>query len=207
MAYRDLRTHLLQTLDDLLRAEGIGALSLRAVARKAGVSHAAPAVHFHNFAGMLTAYATAGFHHLHQRLEEVRPADHADGASEMAALGYAYIRFAWSHPGHFAVMFRRELLLPDDADLRQARDLAFGRLAAGASRCASEGAFPAAEIGTRAAAAWSVAHGLAALWAGGPLRERLPGAEPEALAVAVLSVFVDGVLRRPSAVGHTPPAG
>lgn len=207
MAYRDLRTHLLQTLDDLLRTEGIGALSLRAVARKAGVSHAAPAVHFHNFAGMLTAYATEGFRHLHQRLEEVDAADHADGAAEMAALGHAYIRFAWSYPGHFAVMFRRELLVPADEDFRQARDLAFGRLATGIGRCAREGAFPNAEIGTRAAAAWSIAHGLAILWAGGPLRERLPGAEPEALAAAVLSVFVDGVLRRTAPVGHEPPAG
>lgn len=196
MTYRDLRSHLLRTVDELLRAEGIGALTLRAVARRAGVSHAAPAVHFQNFAGMLTAYAVEGFDELNRHLCAVRTEDHADGAGEVAALGVAYVRFALARPGHFAVMFRRELLVPADPAFRAARDRAFGRLAEGIGRCAREDAFPPSEIGVRAAAAWSIAHGLAALWVGGPLQERLPGQSPEALAVAVTGLFVEGALRR-----------
>ncbi|HMV69303.1 MAG TPA: TetR-like C-terminal domain-containing protein [Myxococcota bacterium] len=195
MRNRDLRAELLKALDELLLTEGIGALTLRAVARRAGVSHAAPAVHFRNFAGMLTAYATLGFEELASAVAVASAAEHADGAAHVRAIGLAYVRFALARPGPFQVMFRRELLIADDPAFRSARDATFGPFVGAIARCAREGAFPPEEIAVRSTAAWSIAHGLADLWLGGPLRERVPGVEVEPLAEAVLEVFVGAVLR------------
>src|SRR5204862_2822943 len=87
-------------LDGALAAiaeRGVGALSLRDVARRAGVSHAAPAHHFGDRAGVLTAIAIEGF-------EELAAATRTAGG-DLVEGGLAYIRWALDHPAHYQVMF------------------------------------------------------------------------------------------------------
>jgi AcrR family transcriptional regulator len=91
-----------QVREDLLaaaRAElaehGRAAISLRAVARRAGLSHASPKYHFGDRSGLLTAIATEGFHALARSLSEVRE---SDARHQLAVLGRAYVDFGLSHP-------------------------------------------------------------------------------------------------------------
>src|SRR5699024_12294099 len=81
-------------------SRGVDALSMRDLARQAGVSHGAPAHHFGDRRGLLTALATDGFQRLATILEPSVTAEHFDQTA------VAYVRFAATHPGHFDVMFR-----------------------------------------------------------------------------------------------------
>jgi AcrR family transcriptional regulator len=161
----DLRAALLRTAVEAIGQAGPAAMSLREVARRAGVSHAAAAYHFGDKAGLLTAIAAQGYRMLAEELQGAR-----DAGRGFLEVGVAYVRFAVSHRAHFEVMYRPELYRPDDAEVRQARAVAAmllygtdqpdaGRLAAGA-------------------AAWSLVHGLATLWLNGNLPGQL-GDDPE----------------------------
>ena len=116
--------------EDLLaaaRAElddhGHAGVSLRAVARRAGVSHAAPKHHFADRAALLTAVAADGYTALAATLEEAP--EHT-----LAALGRAYIDFGLAHPALYDLMFRPSELHADDPDLRAAKDRSLQRLRA-----------------------------------------------------------------------------
>ena len=99
---------------------GVSGVSLRDVARRAGVSHGAPAHHFGSKAGLLTAFATAGYQLLAESVtSEIAASRAADGAAELAAIGRGYVRFAVGHPAHFDVMFRLDALNPANASSPQ----------------------------------------------------------------------------------------
>src|SRR5580658_1703509 len=90
---------LLRAIGEAVRADGASALSQRDVARRAGVSHAAPAHFFKNKAGMLSAFAAQGFQRLAEAVVgELDRSMPADGAQALAAVGRAYVRFAVSEP-------------------------------------------------------------------------------------------------------------
>ncbi|WP_280365266.1 TetR/AcrR family transcriptional regulator [Nocardia wallacei] len=167
----DLRATLLQAAAEQIATEGVDAVSLRALAQRAGVSHAAPAHHFGNKQGLLTALAVEGFELL---ADELRSA-----AGDFREVAVAYIRFARRHPGHFDVMFRRDLLRGDDERLDAARNHSGAELRSGVRELdvAPEGQ-PAAQL-----AAWSLVHGFASLWREGALEgSQLGGDDFEDLA-------------------------
>ena len=161
----DLRPALLRAAVEAIGHAGPAATSLREVARRAGVTHAAAAYHFGDKAGLLTAVAVQGYRLLTEELRVARDADR--GYLEM---GVAYVRFAVRHRAHCEVMYRPELYRPDDPEVRQARAATAALLYGTAS--------PDTRQLTAGAAAWSLVHGLATLWLNGNLPEAL-GTDPE----------------------------
>ncbi len=162
----DLRAGLLDAAETLLDTEGIAALSLRAIARAAGVSHAAPKHHFRDLTGLLTALTTIGFERFRAALlAEVHP--EMPPASRLRALGSAYLGFARAHPGLFQLMFRSERLDWTSPDLKHAASAAFAVLSdIDAPSGASAGPIPREGL-VRALARWSFVHGVATLWLDG----------------------------------------
>ena len=115
----DLPRALLDAAVQAIAEVGPAAVSLRDLARRTGVSHAAPAHHFGDKAGLLTAVATDGFRRLAATLRETYQA-----TGSFLEVGVAYVRFAVTHRAHFEVMFRPELYHTDDPELVRARDAA-----------------------------------------------------------------------------------
>ena len=168
------------SLRQVLIAEALGAIeasgptgwSLRDLARRAGVSHAAPAHHFSDKPGLLTVIATDGFRGLAQELEATRAR-----STSALDLGVAYVRFALAHPAAFEVMYRPDLLRTDDPDLMEAQTRSYRPLFEAMEELASRD--PSIEAVSAAVAAWSIVHGFATLW----LNRNLPsevGGDPEA---------------------------
>ncbi len=150
----DLKATILAEAASLVAERGADGLSLRELARAAGVSHAAPAHHFTDRRGLFTALATEGFGMLADALAAARP-DFQDAA-------LAYVRFALDHPGHYEVMFDKSLYDAADPDLVAAERAAGGELAAGVGTLDD----PRAKADPQAAAlaAWSLVHGFSQLW-------------------------------------------
>lgn len=168
----DLRAAILASAADMVTRRGAGELSLRGLAREAGVSHAAPAHHFGDRRGLFTALAADGFTKLAEALDGARPDFHA------AAL--AYVDFALAHPGHYSVMFEPALLDSTDARLIAARDRAGAALDAGIATLTPRQT--SADKVTAARAAWSLVHGFVSLWSTGALADARDDADPRAIA-------------------------
>jgi AcrR family transcriptional regulator len=168
----DLRRDLLDTALELIARQGPSAVSLRSLARRLGVSHAAPANHFPDKAALFTAIAVEGFRLLAAAIEDGtgRLGPDASPAQRLRAAGRAYTGFAVAHPAHFAVMWQRDLVHPDDPELAAAGEATFELLLAGVRDAQAEGWAPGRDPRTVAYLAWSVVHGLAALWLGGSLQ-------------------------------------
>jgi AcrR family transcriptional regulator len=168
----DLRRDLLDTALALIAREGPSAVSLRALARRLGVSHAAPANHFPDKAALFTAIAVEGFGRLAEAIAagvgQLGP--DATAGQRFRAAGQAYTGFALAHPAHFAVMWQRDLLHQDDPELVAAGDTTFAMLLGSVRDIQSEGWAAGRDPQAVAYLAWSVVHGLAALWLGGSLQ-------------------------------------
>jgi AcrR family transcriptional regulator len=164
----DLRRALMDAAIATLAAVGADHLSLREVARRSGVSHAAPAHHFGDKAGLLTAIATEGFELFTAHLDDaaIAPSDPLD---QLSVLGRAYAEFAERFPAHFEVMFRPALVRVDDAAFMRAGDAAFETLRRHVERCQRAGWRAEADNNELTVAAWSFAHGITVLRAQGSL--------------------------------------
>lgn len=156
-----------------IEAVGTGRMSMREIARRAGVSHAAPAHHFGDKAGIFTAIATQGYNLLRNETERV-----TRGSDALLRCGLAYVSFALTHPAHFEVMFRPEIYRSDDAELAQARDSSFQVLYSAVEKGLGPGR--ADEVLPTSIAAWSSVHGFATLWLNGNLQPKL-GEERDAI--------------------------
>jgi AcrR family transcriptional regulator len=186
----DLRRALLDTALDAVAEHGPAAVSLRDVARRAGVSHAAPTHHFRDKTGLLTALAAEGWALLADTLTET-----ADGGSSFADLGVAYVLFATGHPAHFAVMRAPGLVRQDDPQVATAIERADAQLRAAAGRAAGTDRADRADRADRTAvalAAWSLVHGLSALLLEGAVT---PGPDSD---IATLARSVTTRLRVPN---------
>jgi AcrR family transcriptional regulator len=115
----DLRRALMESADAILERDGPNALSLRAVAREAGVSPAAPYHHFKDKDELLGAVAREGFARLSLALVEAGGGAERDPQEKMSDLGVAYVRFAQTHPALYRVMYdcaRAEDAMPQKPD-------------------------------------------------------------------------------------------
>ncbi len=177
-----------------LAEHGSAGISLRAVARRAGVSHAAPKNHFGDRAGLLTAVATTGFDDLADALRTV--ADQDPGA-RLTSLGRAYIDFGLDNRALFDLMFRSVELHADDEALRDAQAASIAPLADAAAAIGSRGATPSP---TLTVLAWALVHGLVVLVRDGALRDQDRPGDPDtatALAHHAVATFSQLATRLP----------
>jgi AcrR family transcriptional regulator len=168
----NLRRTLMDLAVERIARDGVGGVSLRELARRAGVSHAAPVHHFGDKAGLLTAIAVEGFEELAAALRRAW-----EETGSFLEVGVAYVAFAIARPGHFAVMFRPDAYRRDDPALVRARAAARAVLEGTVGQAA--GPRRGRDRARAAIAAWSLVHGLATLWLGGNLP---PGEDPIRLA-------------------------
>jgi AcrR family transcriptional regulator len=174
----DLRTVILAEAARLVAERGADGISLRELAREAGVSHAAPAHHFTDRRGLFTALAAEGFTKLADALTAARPR-FIDAAT-------AYVRFAIENPGHYEVMFDKSLLDAADQDLHAAELAAADELARGVGTLKEKKA--AADPEAARLAAWSLVHGFSQLW----LNNAVTGDDPVVLAERIGLMLFDG---------------
>jgi AcrR family transcriptional regulator len=177
----NLRPAILAAAIDALTESGPARLSLRDLARRAGVSHAAPAHHFGDKAGLLTAVAAEGYDLLADALTAAQRQ-----AGNFLDVGVAYVRFAVDHRAHFEVMFRPDLYHPDDPAVAAARQRSADALYGGVRSVTATR--PGLEIPVAGVAAWCLVHGFATLW----LNHALPaglGDDPQAAARAVAAML------------------
>lgn len=169
-----LRETLLEAAANAVAQHGVAALSLRALAREAGVSHTAPRHHFGDKRGLVTALAATGYELLAERLLEA--------GDDFLEMGVAYVRFALECPGHFAVMYQPELVDEADAQLIAARARTREALVSGSLRIVDtrEDSTPPA-LPPAALLAWSASHGLANLALTGTLGRLGHGASVDEL--------------------------
>jgi AcrR family transcriptional regulator len=178
----DLRAVILAEAARLVAERGADGVSLRELARSAGVSHAAPAHHFTDRRGLFTALAAQGFQLLTAALAGAR------GRFTDAAL--AYVRFALEHPGHYRVMFDRSLLDAADAELAAAEAAAGAELSRGVATLAD----PNARSDPAAAqlAAWSLVHGFSTLWLNDAVNAAIKRADPMDTVKRIATMLFEG---------------
>ena len=159
----DLRQALLDAAVDLLRQGGTQALTLRAVARAAGVSQTAPYRHFKNRRALVAGVAQEAFGRMGvaigQAVESGEP-----GLPALRRGMAAYVRFAQEHPAEYRVMFGPEVAHRDDLPQLHAAALGvFGLLRDGIARLQQGGVLGGGDPGLMAITAWATLHGLAML--------------------------------------------
>lgn len=152
----DLRRAILDAAELRLTAGGLEAVTIRACAREAGVSSAAPIHHFGSLKGLNSALAALGFDRLVARLDAEMEGQ--DGRRRESILIGAYVAFAVRSPQLFDLMWRDDVLDPKDAALVQSRQHALDRL-----RRLSAGGQDAQGATIAAVRIWSLSHGLATL--------------------------------------------
>jgi AcrR family transcriptional regulator len=166
----DLKAALLAAAEAELGDVGIEGFSLRSVAKRAGVSHAAPAHHFHDVKGLLTALAAEGFRRFVATQKAAMAQRPGDPVSQMAAAGLGYVRFAEGSPALFRLIFSSKRPDFDDPELeenaRAGYDMLVGQVEAlqGSERWSEE------RVGRTISTLWSLAHGLADLLASDRLK-------------------------------------
>lgn len=165
-----LRQRILDTSRALLESEGLAALSLREVARRAGVTHQAPYHHFGDRESILAELVVEGFDELARRLAAANDGGGGRRATMVAAFE-AYVGFAIDHPGVFRIMFRPELC--DPQRFVAARE-AGGRAHAELRRLVVQLHGSDDTEMTLASTHWAQVHGLACLLVDGPLGTACP---------------------------------
>jgi AcrR family transcriptional regulator len=174
-----LRNALLQAAERVLERDGLAGLTLRAVAREAGVSHAAPTHHFGDLTGLVSELAAIGFRQFNTTMADACSAETPYPAKGLAR-AKAYIAYAKAHPGMYGLMFRTERLDYSRPSLHEAAEASFSGLANAIAASRQEQIQEAALTLDQAAAiarAWSLVHGFTMLMLDGRLEdilERLP---------------------------------
>jgi AcrR family transcriptional regulator len=176
----DLKRTLTDAALQLVQEKGPKGFSLREVARRAGVSAAAPYRHFADKAQLLAAAATQGFVQLHETLDATASLT-TDVTEQVLAMGRAYVRWAVTHPDYYQVMFGSELDKSESPELPTESARAFGDLLDAIVRCQEAGLLPAGEPLGMAGPIWSLLHGVSMLTIGSELSHVGIREEPEDL--------------------------
>lgn len=185
----DLANALLAATESLLDEAGVEGFTLREVARRAGVSHGAPAHHFGDVRGLLSAFTAQSFGQLAEAMAARRAASMIDPFEQLVATGLAYVEYAVTHRARFQLMFRTDRLDPDHAALVECGGQAYGHLVdCIAAIDTGSGREAQARRQQKTALAWSIVHGYATLLLDN--REFAAGLGSRAQALALLEAML-----------------
>jgi len=159
----DLRRALIETALAMVTEEGAWNFTLREVARRAGVSHAAPYNHFEDKSALLAEVAALGFQSLREAMEAAAREHPRSARQALTGVGAAYVRFGVEQPAHFRLMFGAELAEKEYPALREANDATFGVLTGVLERGQASGQVRRGLVLDQALTAWSLVHGLTTL--------------------------------------------
>jgi AcrR family transcriptional regulator len=167
----DLANAIMRALEEIILEKGADAVTMREAARRAGVSHSAPAHHFGDKDGMLEAFSIEGFHMLADALTEqfLAVAD-KPVRQQLAAMGKAYLVFAHDNPAHYEIMMGLQMEHGEEyTPLFEASDRAYLPLALVVNRLGEEGLIDPEHGRYIATMLWGMVHGVADLWLSGKL--------------------------------------
>ncbi len=187
----DLRAALLSAALELLEEGGETALSLRAVARRAGVSPAAPYRHYADREALVSAVAAVGYRELAERLATAHPSPSTP--EELASVAIAYVQFALDRPALFRIMFGE----PCDKDNNER--FAATEAVSQYVRAIVERVFPRADSEALATAIWAFVHGLAFLYLDGKLDATTTVAVTDRVTASIHALLTAGNLGTSSA--------
>lgn len=177
----DLRAACVRAAMELLDERGETALSLRAVARRAGVSPSAPYRHYADREALVSAVAAVGYRQLAERLAAAHPSPST--AQQLASVATAYVQFALERPALFRIMFGESC--DRDNDERVAATAAVSLYV----RAIVERSFPQADADALATAVWALVHGLALLHLDGKLDAPTPAAVADRVTAAIQALL------------------
>lgn len=181
------RTRLIDTAANLLTEEGVSAVTLRGIAKAAGVSHGAPLRHFAGRAALLSAVATRGYTELLGRSTSL-----PDGPprERLIAACHGYLDFALANPAMFELMFRRDLIDPEDPELTRVSSAVFDFFAVLVADVQTGGRHPGTDPRLLASSLWASLHGLAQLWLWGGLAGASFAPSPESALAVTLDAYL-----------------
>ena len=190
----DLRAALIEAAVSMAGEEGVDAITTRALARKLGVSHAAPGRHFPDRSALLAAVAAASYERFARALEGA--AKDEKGPEALTAMGRAYVRFGVDHPALLSIMFSQQLgdLDPWPPDLLEAADRAYRALEGGV-RSALGVRTPDETVSLAAFTAWSFVHGAVTLYRDGRIKHQLPARGRRAHFLAMADAAAEAATR------------
>lgn len=193
-----LREALLTATLELIESEGIGAVSLRQVARAAGVSPGAPYHHFPDRAALLTALSDEGFRRLTTELRDAKSSA-AGPVDALPAMIETYVHFARRNPAYFQLMFRPELKKSHKSPQgEEAAEEAFAVLQDTVEAGIAAGVLKPVDEDVLALTLWSLVHGLASLWLDGHLDHKTDE-DPEELTRQIARLVTTFMVRDESA--------
>ncbi len=182
----DLRRTIIDTALDVMREEQNWQFTLREIARRAGVSHAAPYKHFPDKGALLTALAMIGFDRLRTALIKARSDAGGEPHRALLAMARAYVDFGTDNPALYRLMFGAEGGNACDVHLSDNAISVFDTVMDVLQRGQSEGAFRRRAVRDHATACWSLLHGMTMLAIDGLLLPEKVGLEPLDAAFRIL---------------------
>ena len=185
----DLKRALTEAALGLVQEKGPKGFTLREVARRAGVSVAAPYRHFADKAQLLATAATQGFVELHTTLDATANAT-TDLTERVLAMGKAYVRWAVGHPDYYQIMFGSELDKSQSPELPTAAARAFDDLLDTIAECQKANVLPSGDPREIAGPTWSLLHGVATLTIGSDLAHVGIDEDPEELVERSLRALI-----------------
>jgi AcrR family transcriptional regulator len=184
----DLRRTLIEAAEKELEEKGVEGFTLRGCAKRAGVSHAAPAHHFKDANALLSALAAEGFSRFARAIEARQQEDGGSARARMIAAGLAYIDFGHDHPAMLRLMFASSRPDHETAELEEQSTKAFTLLVKSVEEMLAEAGQAGGDPRPDIAATWAIVHGLTELGLSGRLNflPEMSGPQRSALAARII---------------------
>lgn len=186
----DLAHALLKAGLKLLDRGGVEAVTIRAVAREAGVAHSAPANHFKDRAALLRGLAAGVFHDLVAAVEKALGSDRSTPRAQLHAMSDVILGYALRHPHRYRLLWRRDNFAADGSPVEAAGTVLYDTLKAILGRGVRASR---TSVDSDVIAAWSLIHGYVSLRLEGTLTEGRDEVSGESRATAIVDVLIDGL--------------